>query len=223
MGQLIKLSENCIEQLRVGGFGAVIRFLSRYADMLIVPWIFEIQVLYTYALARLISLALPISLAFLEFKVGPHLKVLVRLKRKLPFQAAAARVNLGYMMICGAVALLTLSLGPKVATFAELGGEDFGQILIWLVVGQSAPVLFGATGLLMQVNDRGAFYEMLLSLTAALFVICVVVLGGNDPAAIAQTLAVAQLTHAGICALLLTQCGVWPGLTAIFHNEIKLF
>lgn len=64
MGQLFKLSVNYIEQMCSGGLGAVIRLASRYADMLIVPWILEVAALYAYALARLISLGLPCRLLF---------------------------------------------------------------------------------------------------------------------------------------------------------------
>ena len=126
-------------------------------------------------------------------------------------------------MICGAVSLLVLGCAPFIA--GALGGLNhaFDEIVIWLVVGQAAPVLFGATALLMHAVDRGAFYVVLQGMTATMFIGGVIVLDNTNAVVVAQTLAAAQLTQAALCALLLTQCGVWPGLTALFHKEIKLF
>ncbi len=56
-----------------------------------------------------------------------------------------------------------------------------------------------------------------------LFLAGIWMLNPQDGVLIAQTFAAAQLAQAAICALLLTQCGIWPGLTALFYKEIKLF
>ena len=56
-----------------------------------------------------------------------------------------------------------------------------------------------------------------------MFLVGIVLLGARDGIDVAQTFAVSQLTLAAVSALLLTQCGIWPGLTALFHNQIKLY
>ena len=153
----------------------------------------------------------------------PLLRALSRSSQQLPFQAAAARVNLGYLMICGAVSLAVVEVTPHVAKVFGEADPALKSVLIWLIVGQSAPVFFGATGLLMRVVERGAFYALLRGITAGLFVVGSVIVERIDAVIVAQTFAASQLTLAATCALLLTQCGIWPGLTALFHKEIKLF
>ncbi|MEH6737243.1 MAG: hypothetical protein V7695_01695 [Sulfitobacter sp.] len=160
------------------------------------------------------------ALAILGNKVEPVLSSLASTQEQTPFRAAAARVNLGYLMISGAMALFVISGGSYLATALE---PEFREILIWLVIGQSAPVLFGATGLLMRIVDRGTFYDVLGGITATMFLAGIFLLRATDGVDVALTFAVSQLTLAAVSALLLTQCGIWPGLTALFHKQIKLF
>ncbi|MEP2919758.1 MAG: hypothetical protein ABJP06_03455 [Sulfitobacter sp.] len=209
--------------VHTGGFGAGLRFSSRFVDVLLAPFILELAVFYAYLAARVVTLFMPLALELVGRKAAPQLASLARMDGQTPFQAAAARINLGYLMICGGGGVVLLALAP----FANIvfNGLDpaFNDILLWLVIGQSAPVLFGATGLLMHAVDRAAFYDVLQGMTALLFVGSIVWLDVNKGGQVAQTFAAAQLTQAALCALLLTQCGVWPGLTALFKKQIKLF
>lgn len=203
--------------------GAVFRFVTRFTDVLIAPFLLEMMVLYSYLAARAGTLLIPLALHLLARKATPQLRSLAQMDTQLPFRTAAARVNLGYLMICGGVAVLVLAIAPLAA--AATGGlsQDFDGILLWLVVGQAAPAFFGATGLLMNIVHRGAFYEVVHGLTSVMFLGAVVALDAANGEQIAQTFAAAQLTQAALCAVLLTQCGVWPGLTALFHKQIKIF
>lgn len=203
--------------------GAVYRLVTRYVDILFVPFVLEVEVLTCYFVARTISLGIPLSLSFLGGKVAPQLQHLYRASTQHAFQAAAARVNLGYLMVCGAISVLALASESIID--GMMGGLNplFNNMLLWLVAGQAAPVLFGATALLMRTLDRAAFYDVLHGVTTALFLAGIAVLGTSNGVLVAQALAAAQLTQAAICAVLLTQCGVWPGLTAVFHKQIKLF
>ena len=223
MGQRYKLMWSGVARVRRSDFGTTFRFVTRYIDVLIVPWVLEPVAMYTYLLARLASLVIPLALTTLGAKAAPQLFRLARQETDTGFQAAAARVNLAYLMICGAVALCVLVSAPWIAAGLDLPQDAFAAILLWLVIGQSGPVLFGATGLLMRAVDRGTFHDVLMGLTALLFLAGIGTLGERGGVPVAQTLAAAQLTHAALCALLLTQSGVWPGLTALFHKEIKLF
>ena len=223
MDQLKKLSVKSSAWLHHTAMGAGFRACIRYTDVMVIPWLLGASQIYAYCLARALSLFVPAVLGLMGRKLTPHLVQLARAEQQIPFRAAAARVNLSYMMVCGAVGLIVISLAPY---FVQKAGEIdpvFSDVLLWLVVGQSAPVLFGATGLLMQAVERGAFYDVLLAITAGLFFAGLWLLDPAEAVSIAQTFAAAQLAQAAICALLLTQCGVWPGLTALFHKEIKLF
>ena len=223
MGERYRPSLRGIFDLQSSGFGAVVRVVVRFPDLVIVPWILEERMLLAYLLARSASLLVPLVLVILGWKVLPQLVALSQGAQQNLFQGAAARINLGYLMVCSAVGLMVLTVGPRLV--GGLGSVDpaFGSLLLWLVVGQSAPILFGATGLLMQVVDRSAFYTVLSGVTAAMFWVAAALSIERQGVEIAQILAAAQLTHAAICAGLLTQCGVWPGLTALFHKEIRLF
>jgi len=148
---------------------------------------------------------------------------LAQKEHQTPFRAAAARVNLSYMMVCGAVALILMSTAPYFVYRIAAIDAIFTELLTWFIVGQSAPVLFGATGLLMYAVERAAFYDVLQGITGALFLIGLYLLDPIASLPVAQTLVAAQLAQAAICAILLTQCGVWPGLTSLLHKEIKLF
>ncbi|MEP1767135.1 MAG: hypothetical protein ABJJ53_10930 [Sulfitobacter sp.] len=208
---------------RGGSAGLFFRVVTRYLDLIIVPWIAPAEAVAIYMTARGISLCLPLSLFCLECRAEPRLRVLYENGQPLPFQAAAARINLGYLLICGAVALVVVSCAGYVSAALGIGNQNFIDVLRWLVLGQCASILFGATSLLMRVVERGRFYDMLQSVTAGLFLIAVAGLNASSPVLIAQALAVSQLTLAAACALLLTQSGIWPGLTALFHKDITLF
>lgn len=209
--------------MRRGEAGAVLRIATRFCDMPVVLFLLDPGPLVAYLFARAASLSIPFALVLLGRKAAPQLTSLAGAVQQTPFQAAAARVNLGYMMICSAMALLTFVVAPQVADRIGVDHPARNDILMWLIIGQSAPMFFGATALLMQAVDRGTFHELLLTVTTALYVLGALVLGHSDGLLLAQTFAAAQLTQAALCALLLTQSGVWPGLTALFHKQIKLF
>ncbi|WP_299026934.1 hypothetical protein [uncultured Sulfitobacter sp.] len=205
------------------GLGTVFRLGTRYPDILIVPWLFDAPMLVVYLMARVGSLCIPFLLGLVDKRAVQQLSDFSKREIQVAFQAAAARTNLGYLMICGALALLVFGSVPRIAAAIGVTDPTLPDVLFWLVLGQSAPVLFGATGLLMRVVERGAFYDVLLGVTAGLFVLGIAILDLREALFVAQAFAAAQLTLAAICALLLTQCGIWPGLTALFHKEIKLF
>jgi hypothetical protein len=206
-----------------GGMRAIYRLAIRYPDVFFVPWVLSPPALMSYVAARLVSLCVPLALMGLEAKVEPQLRVLSSAGVGARFQAAAARVNLGYLMICGAISLIVICAMPYIANWINLRDARSVDVLLWLVVGQAAPVLFGATGLLMRVLERDVFSDILLGLTALMFWAGVLVIDASKGVDVAQAFAATQLTHAAICALLLTQSGIWPGLTALLHKQIKLF
>lgn len=221
MDQRIRLSSGHPRPWLVSSRAIAFRILTRFPDLFVIPWVLEEGQVYVYLTARGISLCLPLGLHVLGKKARPQLKELSQ--SRIAFQAAAGRVNLGYLMVCGAMALLVVGLQPYIGGMIGYHEAGFSAILAWLVIGQSSSVLFGATALLMQVMDRGSFYEGLSVVTSIMFLMAVVLTDTMNSTAIAQAIAAAQLAQAAICAVLLTQCGVWPGLTALLHKQIKLF
>ncbi|KIN74587.1 hypothetical protein [Sulfitobacter guttiformis] len=218
-----KLTETRVAIMGSGYTPMIFRFGTRYTDVFLAFCIFDTKPFSVYILARAASLLIPLSLSVLERKIAPRLRSLAGIENQMMFRSAAARVNLSYMMVCGALILMAMCAARFLAHDSGPDGTAFAGVLLWFVIGQSAPVVFGATGLLMRVVDRGVFCDLLQGLMAVFFSISIAVIGAKDPQDVAQILAVAQLTHAAYCALLLTKCGVWPGITALFHKEIKIF
>ena len=223
MGQRLRLLLQRQPRVRGGEWGGVFRFVTRFVDLLILPWVLDPEVLWIYLAARFASLSIPLILNLLDARVARELSNLAQIRDKSRFQSAAARVNICYLLVCGAMGVFVIVGAPSCAIILGIQATPFSAILTWLVIGQSAPVLFGATSLLMHAVERGAFSDSLLGLTSLLFLIAVATSDMRDGVVIAQTLVAAQLTQAGLCALLLTQCGVWPGATSLLHKEIKLF
>ncbi len=223
MDERIKPVRRVLGGMRKAEFGGVFRNAARFCDLFVVPWLLEPATLAIYLVARFASLFIPLTLMLLGRQAQRHLVPLAHAERQMPFRAAAARVNLGYMMICGGIAIMIAAAAPRLFSMFSSSDQAFRDVLLWLVIGQAAPVFFGATGLLMRVVDRGAFDDLLRGVTAALYLVSVVSLGRTDAVYLAQMLAAAQLAQAAVCALLLTQCGIWPGLTALLNKEIKLF
>lgn len=115
--------------------------------------------------------------------------------------------------------MLVLTIAPEL-NFSQTG--EFKEVLVWLLLAQSTPILFGATPILMRAVGRETFYEVLLGISAAFFLAATLILNTHEGVSIAQIYATSQLTVAAASALLLTQYGIWPGLTALFHKRIKL-
>ena len=223
MGRRIRLSWRRMPRIRAGEWDGLCRFVAQYVDLLIVPWLLEPAVVWIYFSARVASLCIPMTLSLLGSRVARQLSELAQAQEQCGFQSAAARVNLSYLMVCGAMALFVMVGAPNLAAMWGAPKGAYSEILVWLVIGQSAPVLFGATSLLMHAVERGAFYNFLLVLTAVMFLAATVLSDVRDGVVVAQALVAAQMTLAGLSALLLTQCGVWPGVAALFHKKIRLF
>ncbi|WP_299562808.1 hypothetical protein [uncultured Sulfitobacter sp.] len=219
----IKLVRRILRVFTGSEFAGIFRSAARYCDFFVVPWLVDLRMLAIYAVARGSSLVIPFALMLLGRQAQRQLVLLVDAVPHSHFQAVAARTNLGCMMICAAMALMVFAVVPQLVNLLLASDKLFRDILLWLMIGQAAPVFFGATTLLMRVVDRGTFDDLLHGVVAVFYIACVGAVGESDAVSLAQTLAAAQLAQAAICAALLTQCGIWPGLTALLNKEIKLF
>ncbi|QUJ76310.1 hypothetical protein KDD17_15650 [Sulfitobacter albidus] len=195
--------------------------LAAYIDVPIAVYLLEGSSAQAYLIARALTCIVPVALTPIGWRLWP---VVARAADTLSFsavQAIAARINLGYVLITGALGVLVLWLASQF-----LRGDQSVQVLHWLLLGQCAPLLFGATGLLMRAFGRDAIIPLLRIGGALCLSVTIVsahlLKGPADGLLLAQATAAVQLTIAATCALLLTQRGVWPGLTALAQPRIRL-
>lgn len=211
---------------RVFGFASLTPFAG-LGDIALAAVVLEANAVCVYGAARLTTLTIPVALNLIASRALPQLRALGAETGTPAFRAAAARFNLGIVLISGAIAVLLLWAGPPVLTALGVPLPGLAEnLLTWLLLGQSAPVLFGATTVIMRASGRGSFVGLSRLIGAGLFGSSVLwaglVVGMIEPLFMAQALVASQLAQAALCAILLTQAGVWPGLTALLHPQIRL-
>lgn len=189
------------------------------ADIFAVLYFFTPKVAFAYILARGLAAGVGLALDHLQEKAAAGLDV----TQADGFVAAAARINLGCMLVGGGAALGMLSITPFVGTFLGITGDEFQPIVLWLIMGYAAPVAFGATGLLLGAAFMRRDAVVLTLLGCVVFAVAVSVQQVMTPVLLAQIFATAQLSVAGLGALLLVwRTGIWPGITALLFRQIKL-
>lgn len=194
-----------------------------WADVILLLFVLHGEGLLAYLVARGIAAMIPLCLGRLEARTAVRLAQAYR-RDPGAFRALAARLNLGVLLIGGAVALVTLAVVPVIDAGIWGGQRRLASIAPWLILAVAAPVVFGATDLLLGVAGAG---KTLTSLRwcAVLGLICAAVIQDDlTEVGLAQTVAVSHLGFASVTALLLARrAGIWPGLTALFLHRIRLF
>jgi len=89
-----KLSQIFSGRMGGGSVGLGFRFLTRFADLFLAPFVLQAPVLFAYLAARGWTLIMPLALYLLGRKVAPQMMTLVQRDAQMPFRAAAARVEL---------------------------------------------------------------------------------------------------------------------------------
>ncbi len=141
----------------------------------------------------------------------------------LRFVSLSARANLGFLLIGGAVALLLLVIMDPFLHLFGISAADGRRAMIWLIIAQSAPAIFGATNLFMSLTKLDGVRAWLLWAAMPLALILTFAAARDGLAALAATYAALQIGAAAICAVVVAlNCGIWPGLTAMFHSRIRL-
>ncbi|MEL6510446.1 MAG: hypothetical protein AAFQ32_11675 [Pseudomonadota bacterium] len=138
------------------------------------------------------------------------------------FGGLAARTNLGFFLIGSGGATGLAMLGPL---SLPLFGTDFSGaagILIWLTLGQAAPALFGATGMLMTMTDMERHRALLIWVAVPVTASAQLYAASQSLHALAVATALGQLGFAAICAVALAnRHGILPGVTALLHPSLR--
>ncbi len=192
--------------------------LTRSADLLLLPLLFAPLPALAYLLAR--GLAAPVTLILdrLEALALPALTSETPARRA----AVAARVNLGALLLSGAVALSVLAflgLAPP-ALLPPL--PELRACLPWLLLAALARGLWGLAPLLARLTGLGAAVTPLRLGGLGAFLL----LGSlaEGPVELARALALTELmVHGALATLLALRRGIWPGATALLFRQIRLF
>lgn len=198
-------------------------FLLRHADLLILPWVMSPAVTLGYLIARGLAQFIPCVLDRLGGRLTNTLARNFTAGSYHDFVSGAARTNLGVLLIGGAASLAVFGIGVHIPQAFNLNQPHFQNVLFWLTVAQVAPIVFGATGLLMKITELRK--EVIgLSLTGVVIVWSITfVLDIKDPQDLAQLYAYVEMTIAALASGILgLRFGIWPGLTALLFRQIKL-
>lgn len=221
-GQLAKATKARSDQLDKA-LDEFTPFLLRYADLLILPWVMLPTVAMSYLIARGLAQLVPVVLDQLGERVTNTLARAFTAGSDPDFVSGAARTNLGFLLIGGAATLAVFGFGVHVPQAFNLNPSHFHKFLFWLTLAQAAPVVFGATCLLM--NIAAMRNETIgLSLIGVVTVWSItVVFGLKGPQYLAQLYAYVQMAITAISAVMLgLRFGIWPGLTALLFRQIRL-
>lgn len=174
-----------------------------------------------YLVARRLAGLLALLFDALRSALAPALSVAYH--RGEGFGGLAARTNLGFFLIGGGAATGLAVLGPLALPLFGPQFQAAGGVLIWLTLGQSAPALFGATGMLMTMTDMERPRAVLLWLAIPLSAAAQLYGASQSLHALAVTTALTQLAFGGVCAAVLAhRHGILPGLTALLHPRLRL-
>lgn len=196
---------------------------GRYVDLLILPMVLGASDALPYLLGRCLTIAVTAGLSQLGSQAMPALIAGRQHGEKLEFIRMAARLNLGFLLVGGGIALAVITVGPYLTNAIGVTDSRFQSVLLWLVLGTSAPILFGATDTLFDATGKQNNI-LCLNVAAGGHLACAILFAPNPSALfIAQCFACIQLAKSGLAAVILVRyAGVWPGLTAILLRQIKL-
>ncbi|KIN75403.1 hypothetical protein Z945_232 [Sulfitobacter noctilucae] len=197
--------------------------LAQYADTLILPFVLHGPEAFIYLFARGLGLSVTAVLGILCRQSDPLLRQARCRNDSAAFLMMAARLNLGVLLIGGALCLAMLTAGPFLAAAMSLDETPFHTVLMLLLLGAAAPVIFGATDSLLATT--GQTVPLLLCDIALITGLSLAALSGQLQTAVflAQCFAVAHLLKGMIAAFILARFGgVWPGVTALVLRQIEL-
>lgn len=192
-------------------------------DILIVPFFLDSKEIIIYLVVCFISLPPLLALGFFLKSGEKLLSAGFRSHSKREFRKVAARVNLGYFLVGGGLAMIPLALGKICAPL--LGEEQhLFSICLALCVGSHYGVsLFGASELINKVTGRRKETIYISSAFALFFLtycLLSVELGLRE---FATGLAAMHLGKAFLSAVIVAlRFGIWPGPTAILFGRIRL-
>lgn len=203
--------------LVVIGYG---RLLRPHLDLLLLPFLFGPAAAFTYLVARLG--AYPVTLVLNQIELRARRPLLQAILRNQPAEFArnAARINLGALFLGAATALLVLSC---VTALPGLFGENRALVL-WLVAAAAARAFLGLAAFFADLTELRRAETIANFAAIALVPLSAFVVGVTDLVGLARLCALSEWISLGIMAGLLAQKrGIWPGITAVFARQIRLF
>ncbi len=202
-----------------GGMAALMQF----GDLPLVTAVLPHEQSLTYLAARGLSLIVVFGLRHLGGAAARPLRTTYQNHNKSAFITMAARINLGFLLVGGGLALLALMAGPYIQHWLALTGGPFSAVLGWTVLAASAPALFGATTLLLHTTQN-ARTKILIDSAAIVLLIGSAFISATPTALFAaKCLATIHLASAALAAIILARhAGIWPGLTALLLRQIRL-
>ena len=197
--------------------------LLGHLDVVILGWVLSPLEAAGYLLARRLVGLLAMLFDGLRSALAPRLAQAFAVPGAFP--PLAARVNLAFLLLGGGAALLLLMAAPlALGLFGPAGLDPATQAaFLWLLLGQAAPALFGATGMLMVMSDMERLRARLVWGLLGLGLPALVLAGGWGAPGLALATATLQLGLAALSALgLALRHGILPGLTALLHTRLRL-
>ena len=196
----------------------------RNCDLLAIPFLFAREEPLPYLVARGLVWVVPLAVDHLEVSARQSVFAARASNGGRAFVPTMARVNLGLMLVGGAAALLVLAVAEWLQSRALGDMIVRNDLVLWLLLGSCAPMIFGATRMLTSVTQMRRDAALLQLGGMLLFVGLLAVSEQVTLLALARSFGLMQIgTIAAISALLAYSEGVWPGLTALFFRQIRLW
>lgn len=203
-----------------GAFQSVISVMVKYVDILILPFVFAREDAGTYLLARGVSMIVIFGFSLINRGAAQTLFS----GRASSLSATAARLNLGYLLIGGGFGVAALSIGRAFGPLTDVDPAIFSMVLLWLVIGQCSPAVFGAFDLIIDASGMRPEQDLLNGLWLVSIATFCWMGEFQTVEHLALVIGVSQLLYGAVCAVLIVnRLGVWPGATALFFSRIKLF
>lgn len=198
-------------------------FLMRNIDLMMVPWLLPPLGAAIFLIAR--GLACGVSLASDQMQRGAQATIYAVSAQgaESAFFAAAARLNLGLLLVGGGSAIAVMAVANSAQNYLSSDMALLPQVVLWLALGRCDAAIFGAAPLLMEGSTMRRTRATLGWVGALGLALALSFAGVTQVVQMAQYVAIAQLVVGAACAFVLGQrYGIWPGLTALFHKRIKL-
>lgn len=196
----------------------------RQVDLLVLPFVLPPSAAIPYLMARGFGACVTVALDQLIGRAYRSVANQIEGKANAAFPVAeAARVNLGVLLVGGAIALALLSVLPYLPKVLGPASHRVEDVVGWLLLATLGPAFFGAAPAFMRLAGLQREMTVLFFLSTLAFAAMVIAQPNLTMLALAQMTAATQLSVAAVASgLLAWRTGVWPGLTAILFRQIKL-
>lgn len=197
--------------------------LVLHADLIVAAFLLSADQVLIYLVLRAIAELVGIVIDKVQRAARPALEYSFANQNLGHFAAAAARINLGVMLIGGATASLVLIATKYLSQKTFLGLEQHSLAFFLLVMRHAMPCIFGAAPFFLIVSRRKADTKLLDTIFVCMFVSSAVLLVPESPSALARIHLVCVAAYAGGAAIIVGKgFGVWPGITAVLCRRIML-